>query len=171
MKVLALFLIILGAIACGGPGEEETPVVENQPPVAAPDATTQGDPAIEEDTTLSVIGGSRIGKYIPDDWVLVNTLTQQFYDDDLETLYASFTDEMKTEWPLQKLRAFRSKILTDHGDEVEVIASTKEEKEGYRAYKRAARFSKQESLVEVAWVLDGDDRVAGLFVTPERTDP
>ncbi len=70
---------------------------------------------------------------------------------------------------MQNLVDLRDKMLTEFGEEVEVVSSREEENEGYHAFFRAARFSDDERLIEVAFVIGPDESIAGLFVTPDRT--
>ncbi len=70
---------------------------------------------------------------------------------------------------MQNLIDLRDKMLTEFGEEVEIVATRKEENEGYHAYFRAARFSGDERLIEVAFLIAPDESIAGLFVTPDRT--
>ncbi len=69
---------------------------------------------------------------------------------------------------MQALVGLRDKMLAEFGEEVEVVATRKEAKEGYQAFFRAARFSGDERLIEVAFLIGPDDSIAGLFVTPDQ---
>ncbi len=72
---------------------------------------------------------------------------------------------------MQDLVDLRDRVLTEYGEEVEVIATRKEENQDYRAFFRAARFSNDERLIEIAFVIGSDESIAGIYVTPDRGTP
>ncbi|NIM62382.1 MAG: hypothetical protein GTN89_11350, partial [Acidobacteria bacterium] len=67
------------------------------------------------------------------------------------------------------LTLLRDGMLSQFGEEVEVVSTRIEEKQGYSAFFRVARFSADERLIEIAFLIGPDESIAGLFVTPDRT--
>ena len=161
MRLFALFLTVLLVVACAGDPQPpaETAAV---PPTGSPTETDTEDP-------LNLVGGARFAKVVSPEWERVEGFTKQFYDGALDQLYAGFSAGYKEEFSMQNLVDLRERMLTEFGEEVEVVATRKEENQGYHAFFRAARFSGGERLIEVAFVIGPDESIAGLFVTPERT--
>ena len=161
-------LVLLSVVILGCGAEEAAPDSPQEPTAPTVESDSVATAETAESTGLDVVGGTKFGKMLPEEWRQVELLTKQFYLGDLEEVHARFSPEMKNEWSFETLRDFRDRTLTLYGEELELIAADREERQGYRAFKRAVRFSDHEGLVEVAWVLDSEDRVAGLFVTPEN---
>ena len=163
MRLFVLTLTILVASGCAG--DPQPAVDDATAPVnevsAAVDAPGAADPG-------QLIGTAQITKVMPPDWARVQGFTQQFYDGELDQLYASFSAGYKEEFSMQDLVDLRDKTLTEFGEEVEIVNTRKEENEGYHAYFRAARFSADERLIEVAFLIAPDESIAGLFITPDR---
>ena len=170
-RLFGLLILTFGIIACGGeePAPAE-PADSSTPTETAETAESATPPDSEIETGLNVVGGTKMGKVLPEEWRQIEVLTNQFYAGELQEVHARFSPDMKNEWTFETLRDFRDRTLTLYGEELEVVAANREEKQGYRAFKRAVRFSAHDGLVEIAWVLDSEDRVAGLFVTPEKTN-
>jgi hypothetical protein len=164
MRVLALSLTILLAVACGGESDTVGDAAV-EPPRSTTGTTTDAD-----EKPLSVVGATRLAKVLTPDWAAVENYTQQFYDGKLEELYESFSDSAKQDFSMQDLVDLRDRMLAEYGREVEVVATRKEEKESYRAFFRAARFSDDERLIEVAWLIGPDGSVGGIYITPDRSD-
>ncbi len=166
MRLLALPLILLLTLACAG---ESEPPAEGAPGAAAETGPSAGSTDSEPAEPGELVGGARLTKVLSPEWERVEGFTQQFYAGELDALYASFSDGYKEEFSLQDLIDLRDKMLAEFGEEVEVVSTRTEEREGYEAFFRAARFSREERLIEVAFVIGPDDAIAGLFVTPDRT--
>ena len=177
MRLFALSITILVAVACAA---DPQPAANDAaaPPTEAPvdtDAVTPVDAdavdPVDTDAVdpINLLGSARIAKVVSPDWARVEGFTKQFYEGELDQLYASFSAECKEEFSMQNLVDLRDKMLTEFGEEVEIVATRKEENEGYHAYFRAARFSGDERLIEVAFVIAPDESIAGLFITPDRT--
>lgn len=166
MKRSALLLIVLLALACSG--EPET-AVEAETPATEPPATTPADQPATSDDTLDVIGGTRLVRTIAPEWETVEALTMEFYSGDLDALYDKFSADYKTEFSRRQLGELHDLMRAEYGEEIEVLASRKEEKQGYQAFFRASRFSSDERIIEVAFVLDANGAISGLAVTPDRS--
>ncbi len=178
MKRWTLPLIALLFLACAGDsGPAEEPVEEPAPaprvsggdaPLVGPEeAEPNGDGAAPREPTFEGVAGMAVVR--SEDWRRVNEYTRMFYDGELEALHAKFSSDAKTELPLAALTALRDQMLQELGTELQPLAFKREENAGYRAYKRAAKFSEREDLVEVAWVIAPDDSIAGLFISPQRS--
>lgn len=164
MRLFILSLMLLLAVACGsepGPAEENTAAPAQIPQPEAPDAD-------DGDMTVNIIGEARLAKFISPEWARIEGFTKQFYDGELDELYASFSEPYKQEFSMQDLIDLRDMVLTEYGQEVEVVATRKEEKQNYRAFFRAARFSDDERLIEIAFLIGPDESIGGLYVTPDR---
>jgi len=161
MRLFALTLTILLAVAFAG--EPEAPA----DPGLAPPAEAPADSAGED--SLDLLGGARIAKVVSPEWARIEEFTQRFYAGELDDLYEDFSPTYRKEFSIQDLAGLRTKMIEDFGEEVEVVATRIEEKDGYHAFFRAARFSADDRLIEVAFVIASDDTIAGLFVTPDRT--
>ena len=159
MRLFALSLTILLAAGCAG---------DPQPP--ANDAAGAGAP-VDADVAepINLTGDAQLVRVVSPEWERVEAFTKLFYDGELEQLYANFSAGYKEEFSLQNLTTLRDKMLTEFGEEIEVVKTRKEENQGYQAFFRAARFSADERLIEVAFVLGPNETISGLFVTPERT--
>jgi len=159
MRLFVLSLTILLAAGCAG---------DPQPP--ADDATGAGAP-VDADAAepINLTGDARLVRVVSPEWERVEGFTKLFYDGELEQLYANFSAGYKEEFSLQNLTTLRDKMLAEFGEEVEVVKTRKEEKQGYQAFFRAARFSADERLIEVAFLIGPNETISGLFVTPERT--
>jgi hypothetical protein len=167
MRLFALFLVILLATACAGEPEpaREDPALA---PAQTPQTTTpDGDGG---KGTLDIVGNARLGKVVSPEWVRIEGFTKQFYNGELDKLYGSFSAAYKQEFSMQDLIDLRDKMLTEYGEEIEVVATREEEKQDYRAFFRAARFSNDERLIEIAFVIGPDETIGGLYVTPDRGD-
>jgi len=170
MRRLSLVLMVVLCMACAADPEPAADAPAASTPAAESAAAASPEPGTSETPeNVSLVGGTKVGKVKSDDWKRVDRFTAMLYAGELETLHGEFSEAAKQELDLSGLTAIRDGLLANHGEEVEVVGSTREEKEGYRAYKRAARFSKDERLIEVAWVIGPDDEIAGLFVTPDRS--
>jgi len=160
MRLLILALTSVLAVACAGDSE---PPAETPPaPVEPPAATQPADPT-------DLLGSARLAKVLSPEWERVEEFTQQFYAGDLDKLYSSFSGTYKEEFSLQDLFDLHAKMRAEFGQELEVVATRTEENQGYKAFFRASRFSDDERLIEVAFVIGPDDTIAGLVVTPDRT--
>jgi len=173
MRWICLTLMVVLALACAADPESKAgdPAPTTPPPaegVTTP-AGTSGGTGADSAERISLVGGSKVGHIKPDDWKRIDRLTEMFYSGELESLHVEFSEAARTELPLDALTALRAGLLAEHGEEVEIVDTTKEEKDGYRAYKRAARFSRGSRLIEIAWVIGPDEEIAGLFVTPDRS--
>ncbi|NIL99958.1 MAG: hypothetical protein GTN89_03190 [Acidobacteria bacterium] len=166
MRLLVLSLTILLALACAG---EPEPAGETTPGSATETTPSSGSTESEPTEPTDLLGGAKLAKVRSAEWERVEGFTRQFYAGELDPLYASFSEGYKQEFSMQDLVGLRDKMLAEFGEEVEVVATRKEEREGYRAFFRAARFSADERLIEVAFLIGPDDSIAGLFVTPDRT--
>jgi len=167
MRVFALSLSILFVLACGGETEPAADLpapeaVKSPPPVTEP-------AAVSVPGTHTIVGDSKLVKIVTAEWKPIEAYTQQFYRGELDELYALFSDAAKEEFSMQNLIDLHDKVQTDYGEEVEIVASRKEEKDEYVAFFRAARFSLDERLIEVAWVIGSDDSIRGLYITPDRS--
>ena len=165
MRLFALLLIILLAVACGG-----EPEPTGKDTALPPDQTSHTEAPDGDDGkgTVKLLGATRLGKFVSPGWARVEGFTKQFYDGELDELYASFSEAYKQEFSLQDLVDLRDRVLTEYGEEVEVVATRKEENQDYRAFFRAARFSNDERLIEIAFVIGPDESIGGLYVTPDR---
>ena len=168
MRLFALSLMILLAAACGG---EPEPVGEETVPPTVQTPQTEPPHADGGEETVKIVGNARLGKVVSPDWARIEGFTKQFYDGELDELYASFSEAYKQEFSMQNLVDLRDTVLTEYGAEIEVVGTRKEEKEGYRAFFRAARFSNDERLIEIAFVIGSDESIAGIYVTPDRGTP
>ena len=170
MKRWTLLSIILLCLACAAENEPvEKPAeapLENSGSDEAPVETESGDPEPASEEPVFTARSS-VSIVVPEDWIRINEYTRMFYDGELDALHANFSAEAKLELPLAALTGMRNRMLRSWGRETEQLALKKEENEGYRAYKRAAKFSNYEGLVEVAWLIGPDDSIAGLFVNAQ----
>ena len=163
MRLFALFLMTLLAVACGGEptGQDTAPSAAPTPQIGVP----QGD---DGKTTTNAI--ARLGKVVSPEWARIERFTKQFYNGELDELYANFSDAFKQEFSMQDLVDLRDRVLTEYGEEVKVVATRKEENEDYRAFFRAVHFSNDERLIEIVFVIGPDELIGGLYVTPDRGD-
>jgi hypothetical protein len=181
MKILLatmLTVILLASVGCGGDDKAGDTPQENPP--AAGDAVITSNPgtppngdAAKPEAELDVNVGTLIGKVKGEDWRLVEKLTEQFYEGKLDALYKQFSPGFKEVWSRDRLKDFRDQTLTQFGTEIELVgtdreATTTQDNVVYRAYSRAVRFSDHEGLVEVSWLLNEQQQVSGLFVTPAK---
>ena len=164
MRLFALFLTIVLAVACGS---EPEPVEENIAPPAQTPQTEAPDPD-DGEGTIDIVGNARLGMFISPEWARIEGFTKQFYDGQLDELYASFSELYRRDFSMQDLIDLRDKVLTEYGQEVEVVATRKEEKQDYRAFFRAARFSDDERLIEISFLIGPDESIGGLYITPDR---
>jgi len=169
MRRICLTLMVVFALACAADPESKADDPAPTTPPPAESVTTPAGTGADSSDKVSLVGGSKVGLIKPDDWKRIDRFTEMFYSGELESLHAEFSEAARTELPLDALTAMRAGLLAEHGEEVEIVNTTKEEKDGYRAYKRAARFSRDSRLIEVAWVIGPDEAIAGLFVTPDRS--
>ena len=92
------------------------------------------------------------------DVALSRDLTARFYSGDLEELHALFSLEMREEHlPLEKLIALREFVLTEYGEEQEVLDESWKAQGVYRGVKRRVRFEKIVDPVEVRWGFREDE--------------
>jgi hypothetical protein len=163
MRLFALSLTILLAVACAG--DPQPPADEAAGPAATAPVHTD---AVEP---IDLRGDARLVKLVSPEWERVEEFTKLFYDGELEQLYANFSAAYQEEFSLQDLTTLRDGMLAELGEEVEVVKTRKEEKQGYQAFFREARFSGDERLIEVAFLIGPNQTISGLFVTPERSAP
>lgn len=97
-------------------------------------------------------------------------LTRQFYDGELDALWARMSDEMKS--GLQSVEAlgqFREQVLSQIGTETEVLDEQTTTSPPHRVYIRTAKFSKAGSTpVIVQWAIGPDDEITGFFIRPAQ---
>ena len=167
VPILALGLSLL-LCRCGG-SEPEAP--EAPEPAAtrgapanspAPDAT----PPPLGDVQVSIVPLAPAGIAGAD---LVREYTRMFYAGELEALVQKFSPEMREDiLPLDKLRALREELLEQYGEEVQVLGEDAKTRDEYRAFARFARFSKNNDVLQLQWILRPDDSVAGFKVMPAK---
>jgi murein DD-endopeptidase MepM/ murein hydrolase activator NlpD len=93
--------------------------------------------------------------------------TQQFFDGELDTIWAQMTPEMQdTIGSKEALGAFRRRIEAEAGVEQQVVREAVTQQAGARTYMRYGRFEKMATPVAVSWSFDGEGRIAGFFVRP-----
>ena len=133
MRLFALSVTILVALACAG---DPQPPANGAaaPPTEAPVETDAVDP-------VNLVGDARLVKIVSPEWERVEGFTKQFYEGELDELYANFSAGYKEEFSLQSLVDLRDRMLTEFGEEVEVVATRIEENQGYHAFFRDSRFS------------------------------
>ena len=181
MKILLATLvtvILLASVGCGGGDkggdapQENLPTAEDTETTTPPASAPSGE-AAEAEVDLNVDVGTLIGKVKGEDWRLVEKMTEQFYQGKLDALYRQFSPGFKEVWSKERLKDFRDQTLTQFGTEIELVgtdreATTTEDNVLYRVYRRAVRFSDHDGLVEVSWLLNEQQQVSGLFVTPAK---
>lgn len=101
----------------------------------------------------------------------VTRYTEQFYAGELEKLFERFSDEMKTQLPLDRLRELHAFVAERYGREVELIDQDTQTKDEYRGFVRWARFSDHEGVIQIEWILRRDDTIAGFFIRPAQPQP
>lgn len=92
-------------------------------------------------------------------------LTRQFYAGETPALWARMTPQMQAALgSLANLDALRAQVAAQAGTELAVLDEKSQEEGGLHIYRRLARYSKAD--VEIRWVLDKEDRIAGFFIRP-----
>ncbi|MEX0891744.1 MAG: peptidoglycan DD-metalloendopeptidase family protein [Gemmatimonadota bacterium] len=100
---------------------------------------------------------------------LGRSLTQHFFDGNVESVAGALDDEMRTALGgAAELTAFRSQVFGQLGAEVEVLDERVTTSGVHRVYHRSARFDKIDAAIAVVWAFDADDRVAGFYIRPEE---
>lgn len=95
-------------------------------------------------------------------------LTRLFYEGELDTIAADFTEQMATALGgVAGLRTARQQITAQIGEETEVLDERTQAAGEHRVYYRSARFSGFAGRIGVQWTLDADGRIAGFFIRPE----
>jgi len=94
--------------------------------------------------------------------------TEQFYLGQLAMLHSKFSSDMKSSMDLETFQKVRSQLEIQLGDEVELYGERVEKKDDYLVYVRRARFEKFPGVIEVRWILNDEDAIAGVFFSPEK---
>ncbi len=101
--------------------------------------------------------------------------TTRFFAGEIELLWDEFARRGKDAFGSSvRLAAYRTSVDEQMGSELELYSEEVLRQDGYRHYRRVARFDKTEQLVEVLWSLGEDLSVVGLRITPspyEATSP
>jgi len=168
MRTLTILALGLSPLlcACGG----------SQPEAPEPAAATRGAPADSAapeatpppigDVQVSIVPLAPAGIAGAD---LVREYTRMFYAGELEALVQKFSPEMREDiLPLDKLRALREELRNQYGEEVQVLGEDAKTRDDYRAFARFARFSKNNDVLQLQWILRPDDSVAGFKVMPAK---
>lgn len=92
--------------------------------------------------------------------------TRLFYDGELGRLYAHFSDEARAALPLEQLAALRERMVAQYGREVRILREDAQTRGEYDGFVRWARFDRYDGVIELQWILSGDDTVAAFFIRP-----
>lgn len=93
--------------------------------------------------------------------------TERFYAGEVASLWLGMTEEMQKALGSEAaLRAFRAQVEAQLGEERELLAEDVSDAQGFRVYRRVARFEKLDSPVVVQFAFDGDGGIAGFFIRP-----
>jgi murein DD-endopeptidase MepM/ murein hydrolase activator NlpD len=94
-------------------------------------------------------------------------LTERFYAGDLAQIWESMTKPLReTLGGQDALAAFRAKVLSDLGTEVEVLEERQSPQGDIVAYRRLARFSNVSGTVSITWAFNDQTQIAGFRVEP-----
>ena len=162
---LCLALLLCG---CGGSEPRAPEDSETTSPAPAPAGSTAAEPTPPPigDVRVSIVPLAPPGIEGAD---LAREYTRMFYAGELDALFEKFSPEMREQiLPLDKLRALREQMLGQYGEEVQLLGEDAQTKGEYRGFARFARFSKNDAVLQLRWILRPDDSVAGFQVMPAR---
>jgi len=145
MKNLVGVLLLVLGVGCGQQSVASTPASTDEP------ATTKPVPE------LAVPGIETVREY-----------TAQFYNGELESLFLKFSDEMQSVVPLDQLTGLHENVKAQYGEEVSVVHEDVQLKGDKRGFVRWANFDKTKEIIEVVWILNEDDTIAGFFIRPAK---
>ncbi len=97
--------------------------------------------------------------------------TEMFYASDLKALHDMFTDDMKAAMSFDAFVEVRRQLGLQLGDQQETLGEKVTVQDAYVVYTRRANFEKYPGVIEVRWVLSGDHKIAGVFMSPEAPAP
>lgn len=92
--------------------------------------------------------------------------TQWFYENELEKLYAKFSQPMEDALSLNGLRSFRKDVEDQMGTETDMLDEFVGPLKNYRVYERIAQFDRYNGPVQIQWTLDASQLIYGFFVRP-----
>ena len=161
--------LTLGILLCGcGGSAPEAPEQAAPPAPSGPNASAAPDPTPPpiSDVQVSIVPQAPAGI---EGTELVREYTRMFYAGELEKLIEKFSPEMREDiLPLDKLRTLRDELRSQYGEEVQVLGEDAQTKGDYRGFARFARFSKNDAVIQLRWILRPDDSVAGFQVMPAQ---
>lgn len=162
----AALVLSFGVLLCGCGGSEPREPEPEAPSAPAPTASAAPAPAPVGEGQVSIVPLAPAGIEGAD---LVREYTRMFYAGELEALVQKFSPEMREEiLPLHKLRALRDEMRSQYGEELQVLGEDAQTKGEYRGFARFARFSKNDAVLQLRWILRPDDSVAGFQVMPAQ---
>lgn len=159
---------LLVAVGCGeaAPPAAETPESPDPAPAAHADVATAPDAVPEINVAQQEL---RVEPAADPGLAVVRRYTQMFYSGQTEQLREKFSEEMKAEFPPERLQIMRERVRLNLGEEVEVVGEDSQTRDDLRGFVRWARFSKHEGIIEIQWVLREDDTVAGFIIREAKT--
>ncbi|MBI1730670.1 hypothetical protein HY229_07280 [Candidatus Acetothermia bacterium] len=96
----------------------------------------------------------------------VHQYTEWFYKGNLDALSEKFSDSMKLLLPKDELKKFRDRILTQLGEETQVVDEGLTPLSDQFRYDRVALFSKYDGQVQVQITLDIKEQIVGFTIQP-----
>lgn len=96
-------------------------------------------------------------------------LTQEFYQGSVEAVSVRFSEALSAGiGGSAGLSTFRSQVMAQLGEEIEVLDERVTASGQDRVYHRSARFANFGGAVAVVWAFDPDNRVSGFVIRPEE---
>jgi len=102
----------------------------------------------------------------PADFAMVREYTELFYAGNLDVLHEKFSEEMREVLSMTQFVDLHAHMRENYGEETTVIAEDTQTKGDYRGFVRWARFDKTDEIIEVQWILNPDDVIAGFYLRP-----
>jgi hypothetical protein len=146
------------AVSCAGsrPGGEDAETLERARALLA--SSDRAVPAPEPAETRAAEGDSAEALDSPA-VVVARRSVELFFAFELPTLHASFTRELAEKMSVGDLRNLRARVVSELGNEVELLRERVEPRGEAQAYLRVSRFDRFEGLVELGVLVEPDGSV------------